>query len=47
MSINLCMYVCVYIYIYMPTQEGGERIRTSDLHFMSRGPKPIKLPIGD
>jgi hypothetical protein len=30
----------------MSTQEGGGRIRTSDLHFMKSGPQPIELPLG-
>jgi len=38
----------IYIYFDMSTHaRGGRRIRTSDLHFMRRGPHPIELPIWD
>jgi hypothetical protein len=31
----------LYIYFDMSTQEGGEEIRTSDLHFIKRGPSRL------
>jgi hypothetical protein len=33
-----------FIFFYMSTQKGEERIRTSDIRFMWRDPQSIELP---
>jgi hypothetical protein len=35
-----------FFFFDMSTQEGGGRIRTSDIRFMRHGPQLIKLPLG-
>jgi len=37
----------LFLFFDMSTQEVGEGIQTSDLHFIRCGLQPIKLPLGD
>jgi hypothetical protein len=39
-------YLFIFFFFDMSTQEGGGGIRTSDLHFMKRGPNRLNYFLG-
>jgi hypothetical protein len=43
---HVIMKLFFFFFLTCPHKRGGE-IRTSDLHFIRRGPQPIELPLGD